>query len=127
MGHALIIDDNSKNVEVLVRLLEMQQMSSTTVTRPSLLERAIEEMPDADVVFLDLEMPGANGYDILEWLKSDVRFQSVPIVAYTVHVSEIGVAHQQGFHSFLGKPVDADKFPQQLERILNGQPVWETP
>lgn len=127
MGHALIIDDNVKNVEVLVRLLGMQQISSTTVTRPSQLEAAIEEMPGADVVFLDLEMPGASGYDILEWLKADERFQAVPIVAYTVHVSELNVAHQQGFHSFLGKPLDADKFPQQLERILSGQPVWETP
>ena len=127
MGHALIIDDNNKNVEVLVRLLGMQQMSSTTVTRPAQLEVIIEEMTGVDVVFLDLEMPGANGYDILEWLKLDVRFQTVPIVAYTVHVSEIGVAHRQGFHSFLGKPLDADKFPEQLERILNGQPVWETP
>lgn len=127
MGHALIIDDNNKNIEVLVRLLSMQQMSSTTVLRPSLLEGVLENMDGVDVVFLDLEMPGASGYDILEWLKSDARFQSVPIVAYTVHVSEIGVAHQQGFHSFLGKPLDADKFPQQLERILSGQPVWETP
>jgi two-component system cell cycle response regulator DivK len=127
MGHALIIDDNNKNIEVLARLLGMQQMSSTTVSRPAQLEVAIENMDGVDVVFLDLEMPGASGYDILEWLKSDARFQAVPIVAYTVHVSEISAAHRQGFHSFLGKPLDADKFPQQLERILNGQPVWETP
>ena len=46
---------------------------------------------------------------------------------YTVHVSEIGVARDLGFHSFLGKPLDVDKFPEQLKRILNDEPVWVTP
>lgn len=127
MGHALIIDDNGKNIEVLARLLSMQDMSCTTVPRPVQLDAALQNIAEVDVIFLDLEMPGASGYDILERLKADARFQAVPIVAYTVHVSEITAAHRQGFHSFLGKPLDADKFPEQLARILNGQPVWETP
>jgi two-component system cell cycle response regulator DivK len=127
MSHAVIIDDNGKNIEVLARLLSMQDISCTRVSRPSQLDGALHNVDEVDVVFLDLEMPGMSGYDILEKLKADSRFQSVPIVAYTVHISEIGVAHRQGFHSFLGKPLDADKFPEQLARILNGQPVWENP
>jgi CheY-like chemotaxis protein len=86
----------------------------------------LNELAAIDVVFLDLEMPGANGYQVLEKLRADPRFQSVPVVAYTVHVSEISVAHEQGFHSFLGKPLDADRFPDQLARILSGESVWET-
>jgi len=127
MGHALIIDDNAKNVDVLARLLRMQGVNSTTVLRPAQLEPVLQDIDAVDVVFLDLEMPGANGYEVLDRLKLDSRFRSVPMVAYTVHISEITVAHQQGFHSFLGKPLDADKFPDQLSRILHGQPVWETP
>jgi two-component system, cell cycle response regulator DivK len=62
----------------------------------------------------------------LEKLKADARYQQVPIVAYTVHVSEINVAYQRGFDSFIGKPVDPDRFPGQLARILRGEAVWET-
>jgi CheY-like chemotaxis protein len=127
MGHALIIDDNGKNIDVLARLLGMQGVNSTPVPKPVQLAAVLQEIDDVDIVFLDLEMPGMDGYEVFDKLKTDARFQSVPIVAYTVHVSEIMVAHQQGFHSFLGKPLDADKFPDQLARILHGQPVWETP
>jgi DNA-binding NarL/FixJ family response regulator len=59
-------------------------------------------------------------------LKSYEYLGRVPVVAYTVHVSEINRAYQLGFHSFIGKPIDPDKFPDQLARILRGEPVWAT-
>jgi two-component system cell cycle response regulator DivK len=34
-------------------------------------------------------------------------------------------AKNSGFDGFLGKPLDPDKFPDQIRRILNGEPVWE--
>jgi two-component system cell cycle response regulator DivK len=71
-------------------------------------------------------MPGLNGYDVLAQLRTDMLFQTVPVVAYTVHVSEINAAHEKGFDSFIGKPLDPDRFPDQLARILRGEPVWET-
>lgn len=123
--HALIIDDNAKNVDVLARLLAAQRITSTQVHDPLDLEATIESMNQLDLVFLDLEMPHFNGYEVLDWLKSDARFQHVPVVAYTVHVSEINVAHQHGFDGFLGKPLRYDRFPEQLQRILNGEQVWE--
>lgn len=125
-AHALIIDDNVKNVSILARLLSEQAVSSTQVTHPKQLDATLAGIGKVDVVFLDLEMPGVSGYDVLEKLKTDTHFQITPIVAYTVHVSEINVAHQQGFDSFIGKPLNPEKFPDQLARILNGEAVWET-
>lgn len=127
MSHAIIIDDNSKNLEVLARLLAIEGVQSTKVGHPKQLDTILDTVGEVDVVFLDLEMPGKNGYEVLELLRNDARFQNVPIVAYTVHVSEIGAARDLGFHSFLGKPLDSDKFPDQLARILEGKHVWELP
>ncbi|MCL4249162.1 MAG: response regulator [Anaerolineae bacterium] len=124
--HALIIDDNARNVAVLVGLLEMEGVSSTQVTNPTRLPDVLDTIGRLDVIFLDLEMPGLNGYDVLDSLKTDPRVANVPIVACTVHVSEIQVAYDIGFHGFLGKPLNPDKFPTQLARIFNGEPVWET-
>ena len=125
-AHALVIDDNIKNVNVLARLLSEQAVSSTQVTNPKLLDAILHTVGKVDVVFVDLEMPGLNGFDVLEKLRSDAQFEDVPIVAYTVHVSEMNAAHQHGFDSFVGKPVDPDRFPGQLARILRGEPVWES-
>jgi two-component system, cell cycle response regulator DivK len=124
-SQAIIIDDNNKNVLVLSQLLSDEGIESIRVTDPTKLDTALQRASEVRVVFLDLEMPDIDGYEVLEKLKADSRFQSIPVVAYTVHVSEIRVAHDRGFDGFLGKPLDADKFPKQLSRILNGDSVWE--
>ncbi|PJF29257.1 MAG: response regulator, partial [Phototrophicales bacterium] len=75
--------------------------------------------------FLDLEFPNHTGFEIFAKLKALPKLADIPIVAYTVHNSEIDTARKAGFHSFLGKPLTLSKFPDQLQRILTGIPVWE--
>jgi two-component system cell cycle response regulator DivK len=123
--HALVIEDNSKNATVLENLLIKQGFSYTEVRNPSQVSKILEGIGPVDMVFLDLEMPGQNGYDVLDILRSDQRFQSIPIVACTVHINEMNNAYRHGFHSFIGKPLDPERFPSQVKRILNGQHVWE--
>lgn len=125
MTHALIIDDNAKNVAVLARLLATESVGSTQVTDPRSLETMLPSFGQIDVVFLDLEMPMIDGFQVLDMLKANEKFKSVPIVAYTVHVSEISIAHKHGFDGFIGKPLDSERFPDQLARILKGEHVWE--
>ena len=124
--HALIIDDNIKNLNILARLLSKEGVASIKVQDPNLLDCVLQDIPEVGVVFLDLELPGEDGYRVFDRLKADARFQAVPVVAYTVHLGEIMAAHHRGFQGFLGKPLDVDKFPHQLQRILHGEPVWET-
>jgi CheY-like chemotaxis protein len=83
----------------------------------------VAALDNVDVVFLDLEMPGMDGYETHAWLRD--RLKGVPIIAYTVHVSEMNVVKQRGFDGFLGKPLDNERFPGQLSRILAHEPVWE--
>lgn len=125
MSHALVIDDNVKNVAVLVHLLNQHSVSTTQVVYLNQLPPALEQLQQVDVVFLDLEMPERSGYEVLQDLKADDRFANTPIVAYTIHSSEIHTAMELGFHSFLSKPLDADRFGGQLARILKGERVWE--
>jgi two-component system cell cycle response regulator DivK len=84
----------------------------------------IEALDRIDVVFLDLEMPNGDYYLTLHELKQQPSLTGVPIVAYTVHTSEIDKARQAGFDGFLGKPLKATEFPGHLQRILGREPVW---
>jgi CheY-like chemotaxis protein len=124
-GHALIIDDNVNNVAVLVHLLAHQGVTSTQVITLDQLPPALAQTAHINVVFLDLEMPDRSGYEVLQELQAEDRFAKVPIVAYTVHANEIHTALHVGFHSFLPKPLDSDRFGGQLARILKGERVWE--
>jgi len=121
--HALVIDDNAQNRKVLVQLLSRQGVEAIEVPDSRKLSSNLPSMGSVDVVFLDLEMPGMDGYDVKNMLREQLG--STPIIAYTVHVSEMNVVKQNGFDGFIGKPVDNARFPDQLARILDGQGVWD--
>jgi two-component system, cell cycle response regulator DivK len=122
--HALVIDDNANNLEVLEELLGMIGLSCTLVQQAGQLDDALASLTQLDIVFLDLEMPHVNGYEMLEMLRQEIG-EDIPIVACTVHLNEISTAREQGFHSFLGKPLNPNRFADQVRRIIDGEPVWE--
>lgn len=126
MPQALIIDDNKFNVNVLTHYLEEASFDIVSVSHPKDIESTLNTLENVLIVFLDLEMPDLDGFDVLKTLRADTRLHNVPIIAHSVHVSEIKVTHDAGFDGFIGKPLNADKFPRQLARILEGKGVWET-
>ena len=120
---ALIIEDDQTSIDVLQSLLGHIGVGFNTISEN--VVQNIQSIPRPDVIFLDLEMPGLNGYEVLELLRSDARFQTVPIVAYTTHTSHLTQAHSAGFSGFLGKPLNRHDFAENLARILRGESVWE--
>ncbi|MBE0688562.1 MAG: response regulator [Anaerolineae bacterium] len=120
--HALVIDDNAENLDVLDQLLQMNGMTCTTVNDPTKLVDM--DMTGIDLIFLDLEMPKMNGYETLDFLRKEKGIVA-PIIAYTVHSGQINTAHQKGFQGFVGKPLRPNRFKDQLKRILSGEGVWE--
>ena len=122
--HALIIDDDSFNLEVLGRLLAAEGAAYTTVQDPTHITATLNNLKQVDVVFLDLEMPKMDGYKAFQLLQSKLG-SGVPIIACTVHSNEIETARKLGFAGFLGKPLDKSRFASQFKRIKNNQPVWE--
>jgi two-component system cell cycle response regulator DivK len=76
---------------------------------------------------MDIALPDADGYESLDSLRSDERFSGVPIVAVTADVSAASLhrAQEAGFNGFIGKPLDPDRFPNQVRRVLQGEEVWE--
>jgi two-component system cell cycle response regulator DivK len=124
--HTLIVDDDAASILVLKKLLEHYQVGVTIVSDVQNIEEILNEISHVDVAFLDLEMPIHNGYDILSFLQEQPDFQDTKFIAYTTHTGHMNNARQAGFHGFLGKPINSRTFLENLERILNGEPVWES-
>ncbi len=122
MPHALIIEDNQDSIAVLSQLLKGEGMSYRFVSRPTNL--MADDLEGVDIVFLDLEMPGMDGYEVFDILRQEYHLQ-MPIVAYTVNVNEMANARKLGFDGMLGKPIDPSRFADYLRRILQGESVWE--
>lgn len=122
--HALIIDDDAYNVYIMERFLDRENISYTAITDTSTLEAILRGLERIDIVLLDLEMPKRDGYEIIETLKTYVP-SDVPIVACTVHTAEINRTKKLGFSGFIAKPLDMERFSEQISRILKGEPIWE--
>lgn len=122
--HALIIDDDSYNVYIMERFLDRENISYTAIADLSALENKLKQLKRIDLVLLDLEMPKRNGYEIVKVLKEYLD-NNIPIVACTVHTAEINRTKKLGFSGFIAKPLDMDRFPDQVNRILNGEAVWD--
>ena len=124
--HALIIEDDSMNAEILEFMLNSSGISCTNINNPHHVLEIVPQLSNIDVVFLDLEMPGIDGYQMLQILRENLQL-AVPVIACTVHTSQIDIARMKGFDGFLGKPLMAERFPEQIARILGGESIWELP
>lgn len=127
MPQALIVDDNTDNLDVLAQLLALENVDVIIVNHPARLHDVLSGDTTFDVVFIDLEMPQNNGFEVLANLRQHPATDKAAMIAYTVHVSEIGAVRSGGFDGFIGKPVNADHFPRQLQNILAGNAVWSLP
>jgi two-component system cell cycle response regulator DivK len=86
-----------------------------------------DTLPSVDLVLMDIRLPYEDGYDALRKLRASERLQDIPVVAVTAYASDEQMerARLAGFDGFLGKPLDPDRFPLQIRRVLAGESVWE--
>jgi CheY-like chemotaxis protein len=123
--HAVIIDDEPLNIEVLTLLLSDSGLTATAIADPDQIPDVLPGLARIDVIFLDLELPQTDGFELLTVLKSNPQLANVPIVAHSVHTDRVNRIMDAGFSGFLGKPLDTRIFPRLLQRILNHEQIWE--
>ena len=129
-ARVMIVDDTLENLITTTRLLVhcgvplgncIKKTSGTGVVQLA------ETVGKLDLILLDLGLPHENGYEILQALRRRPQFTNTLVVAITGHTSleEMRKAQDAGFDGFIGKPLQFDRFPDQLRRILDGKQVWE--
>jgi len=124
----LIVEDNFNNFLLMTRLMAFLGVKKCEwkASGWKVLEFA-ETLGEIDLILMDLMLPDADGFESLESLRSHPQIKNVPIVAVTANIAQPFVerARQVGFDGFIGKPLDPDRFPEQIRRILAGEEVWE--
>jgi two-component system, cell cycle response regulator DivK len=124
----LIVEDNLNNFILMTRLLAYLGVKKCEwkASGWKVLEFA-ETLGQIHLILMDIALPDADGFQSLASLRSDPRFEDVPIIAVTSDVSSENMlrAKASGFNGFIGKPLDPDRFPSQVNRALQGEEVWE--
>jgi two-component system cell cycle response regulator DivK len=123
----LVVEDNVSNFVLIARLLGFMGIHCEWKTSGYEVVEYADTLPRLDLVLMDIRLPYEDGYGALRKIRASDRLKSVPIIAVTAEASQeqMNKARNSGFNGFLGKPLDPDKFPDQIQRILNGEDVWE--
>ena len=113
----LAVDDDTQLLSLLQGWIDAEGLQLIGLTDPRCFWDLLEEtLPD--LVILDVEMPHINGIDLCRVIRSDPRWQYLPIIFMTAHQEEttIDQVFQAGADDYLSKPVGA---PILLNRIFS--------
>jgi two-component system cell cycle response regulator DivK len=130
-AHVLVVEDNPDNLFIVMDLLQAEVGVRYCNARASgrQLFKLLESQPDlmVDLILLDIQMPHEDGYAIVGQLRQTPALRATKIIAVTANVmpQDVERARNSGFDGFIGKPINADRFPQQIRQILAGRAVWE--
>jgi two-component system alkaline phosphatase synthesis response regulator PhoP len=106
----LLVDDEKDIVEFIKYNLEKENYRVITAYDG---EEALEKMSEyPDLVILDILMPKLTGYEVCRKIKSDVKFNNIPIIFLTAKTSEVDevLGLELGASDYIKKPIS----PQQL-------------
>lgn len=123
----LVVEDNVSNFVLIARMLGYLGIHCEWKTSGYEVVEYADTLPRLDLILMDIRLPYEDGYGALKKIRDSERLKSTPIVAVTAEASgeQMRKARAAGFDGFLGKPLDPDRFPEQIQRILSGEPVWE--
>ena len=117
----LYVEDNPANIklvsQIFARLSRVRLLIADTAE--SGIELALAKAPD--LILLDINLPGMDGYQVMKILRADKRFQSTPIIAVTANAmpQDVDRGMAAGFTDYLTKPFDVKRFLETIERTLN--------
>ncbi|MBN2149122.1 MAG: response regulator, partial [Anaerolineales bacterium] len=114
--HILVVDDEMRNAFALSRLLTSKGLK-VSIARNGLKALEILESSDKiDLVLLDMMMPEMDGYETLHHLRSQPRFNNLPILALTAKAmkGDQEKCINAGASDYLAKPIDADRLFSML-------------
>lgn len=127
-AHVLVVEDNMRNFVLVARMLAyMGVQRCEWKTSGWQVAQFADTLPRVDLILMDIHLPYEDGYQALQKVRASPRLRHTLIVAVTADASEeqIRRAKSAGFDGFLGKPLDPDKFPDQIKCILAGQAIWD--
>jgi adenylate cyclase len=106
-GFLLVVDDNKVNRLLLGRSLE-QQGHRVEMAENGLIALEMMHAKPYDLVLLDIEMPGMNGYQVLEKVTSDLQLRDIPIIITSAleELDSVVKCIEMGAEDYLTKPVN---------------------
>lgn len=126
LPHILVVDDIAKNAKLLADLLSAKGYRTTTAASG---EAALDALAgsSADLVLLDVMMPGLSGYDVCRRIRADARHAMLPVVLVTAldAPAERVQGLDAGADDFISKPVQQAELLARVRSLLRIKALYD--
>jgi CheY-like chemotaxis protein len=127
--HILLIDDDEDEVTILIDALEQLNIPFKCTWAKN-GEQAVSQLAylTPDIIFLDVNMPGMNGFECLAVIKQVPRLQRIPVV---LHSSVMSADYRArgivlGASACLAKPDDISELAEKLRKLITAEATTMT-
>lgn len=122
MATIIVVEDQPDNLKLITTLLTLKGYQVIGLANGDRLAEVVRtQQPAPDLVLLDIQLPGRDGYALLEELKA-LPERSWKVIAMTAHAlpEDRTRASAAGFDGYITKPIDVRTFPAEVSRYLGG-------
>jgi two-component system, cell cycle response regulator DivK len=118
----LVVEDNPLNLKLIRDVLTISGYQVVgAATGEQCVELAQTFLPD--LVLMDIQLPGMDGYEALRALRRMPQLDDVPVVAVTAFAmtEDRERVAREGFDGYLEKPISVRALPSQVDGFINGR------
>ena len=114
----LIVDDQEPNISLLEQLLTETGYISVSYTMNPQEVCALHRKNQYDLILLDLQMPGMDGFQVMEGLKTNIKDAYLPVLVLTAQPGHKLRALKAGARDFISKPFDLIEVKTRIHNML---------
>ena len=127
-AYIIVVEDDPNALLVTMDLLRLGGADQCYSRKSA--DAALEfapKLPQVDLFLVDINMPGKSGFELLEAVRNNPKLADAKVVAVTAGTFEEDVqkARDAGFDGFISKPLKSTAFPTQVQRVLDGEAIWD--
>ncbi len=118
MGQILFIDDDTDSLAMYVRAVSLADHHADIASSVKEGWELIREKP-YDLIFVDLNIPGVSGFELLERIRKDDKAKNIPVIVISAmpEDSQVDDVLEAGAQLFLEKPVALDKLYSVIDKF----------
>ena len=117
----LYIEDSRTNVNLVAQILKARPNIALMSANTGEMGLKLAHMHRPDIILLDINLPGIDGYEVLAQLKNHENTQNIPVLGLSAMdtMSSVAKAEKASFLTYIVKPLDIKKFLDAVDMALD--------